>query len=91
MNGLDLILPLVTIASAVLMMWYRYRKSGEAFDGPRFGFCLVLVLIVAIASAGTSHGDNVTVTVSGLIGEILRAITSGLGTVYLYSVAMRRK
>ncbi len=91
MNSLDLILPLVTIASAVLMMYYRYKKSGEPFDSFRFGFCLLLVAAIAAASAGTSHGDNVTVTVSGLIGEIIRAVTSGLGVVYFFSVATGRK
>lgn len=91
MNGLDFILAAVIILTAVFMMYYRYRASGEAFDSKRFTFCLLLVLAVATLSTGTSRGDNVTVTVSGLFGEIVKSAAAGLGVVYFYSIITGRK
>lgn len=91
MNGLDLIVPLVTVASAMLMMYYRYRTSGEAFDAKRFSFCLLLVAAVAAIGGGASHGDNITVTVGGLVKELVFDVFAGLGVVYFYSVSTGRK
>lgn len=79
---LDILLPAIVVITALGLMVWRWKDSGEAFDSGKFFPALMATLVAAGAAAGTTYGDNMIVTPSGLVGAIIGAIGTGVGVVY---------
>ncbi len=89
MNWLDIILPTLLVATAVGLMVWKYKDSGEPFNYNKFGTALITTLGAAGAVASTTFGDNMAVTGSGFFGAIMEAILSGAGVVMIVSTGAK--
>ena len=82
---MDWIIPLCTVAGALLMMVYGFLDSGEKFNVRKFLASGIMAAMVALTEGLTTQGDAIMVTGPGLAGVVISAILTGAGTVYTFS------
>ena len=85
---LDILLPAIVVITALGLMIWRWKDSGEAFDSIKFMPAFLETLLMAGTVAGTTYGDNVQVTALGLVGAIVQAVLTGAGIVYTAKIGM---